>query len=264
MAKVGKRNRPQFPLAKELLTKELFMDKKDYIVGIVGGMGTYATIDFFRRLADAIPAEKEWDRPRMIIDNNCTMPSRVRALLYGERREELEAALADSVTHMLSMGVKRIVFACNTSHCFIPAVYERVPESRGVILHIIDALGRDLQARGVTSVGLVATEGTIDSKIYEETFAPYGITVTAPTEAEYSQLREFIEAVKQDKMDDVVCSKFKAFIENFSEQNVIMGCTELPILYRETVSRGFAPAKDIYDPLQTAIDITVSEYKSGN
>lgn len=43
-------------------------------IGIVGGMGSYATLDFFRRILDASPAEKEWDRPRAVIDNHCTMP----------------------------------------------------------------------------------------------------------------------------------------------------------------------------------------------
>lgn len=232
----------------------------DYVVGIVGGMGTYATIDFFKRLADAIPAEKEWERPRIIIDNKCTMPSRVRALLYGERREELEAELADSTGHLMEMGATRIVFACNTSHCFIPAVWERIPESKGVILHIIDALGRDLASKGISEVGLMATEGTIDSGIYADTFAPYDIKVSSPTEAEYSQLREFIEAVKQDSIDDEVSAKFKAFVESFDQDAVIMGCTELPIMYSEAVRRGFCPDKQIYDPLQTAIDIIVEEY----
>ena len=42
---------------------------EDYVIGIIGGMGSYATIDFFRRLVDAFPAEKEWERPRIIVDN---------------------------------------------------------------------------------------------------------------------------------------------------------------------------------------------------
>ena len=63
------------------------MKEKEMVVGILGGMGSYATVDFFRRLIEAFPAEKEWDRPRVIIDNNCTMPSRVRAILYHENEE---------------------------------------------------------------------------------------------------------------------------------------------------------------------------------
>lgn len=238
------------------------MIMKDYTVGIVGGMGSYATVDFFKRLVDAIPAEKEWDRPRVIIDNKCTMPSRVRALLYGEKRGELVAELSDSVRHMMDMGACRIVFACNTSHCFIPDVIANIPESRDVILHIIDALGRDLAGRGVSSVGLVATEGTIDSGIYSETFEPYGIHVTAPTEAEYSQLRAYIEAVKQNAIDDSICRSFIDFTDRFGEDAVILGCTELPILYQACTARGMLPAKTMYDPLQTAIDIIKAEYEN--
>lgn len=238
------------------------MDRNEYIVGIVGGMGSYATIDFFRRLVDAIPAEKEWDRPRIVIDNYCTMPSRVRALLYNERRDELVSNLTSSVQHMLDIGVSRIVFACNTSHCFVPDVIENIPESREVILHIIDNLGKALKETGIKSVGLVATEGTIDSGIYSDTFVPYNINVTAPTEKEYSQLREFIEAVKQDMMDDAVCSKFRDFIETFDEEAVILGCTELPILYAECLKRNIIPDKKMYDPLQIAIDIIKKEYES--
>ena len=52
------------------------MKKDDFVIGVLGGMGTYATIHLFREYADLFPAEKEWDRPRIIIDNRCTMPSR--------------------------------------------------------------------------------------------------------------------------------------------------------------------------------------------
>ena len=65
------------------------MNSKPYAIGVLGGMGTYATIHLFRQYAEMFPAEKEWDRPRIIIDNRCTMPSRVRAALYGENRERL-------------------------------------------------------------------------------------------------------------------------------------------------------------------------------
>ena len=47
------------------------------VIGILGGMGSYATLHFFEAILNAFPAEKEWDRPRVLIDNRCTMPSRV-------------------------------------------------------------------------------------------------------------------------------------------------------------------------------------------
>ena len=113
-------------------------------VGIVGGMGSYATVDFFRRIVDAFPAEKEWDRPRILIDNYCTMPSRVRAILYDERRDELIDDLCNSVKGLLNAGAERLIFACNTSHVFIPEILERIPECRDRIVHIIESCAREL------------------------------------------------------------------------------------------------------------------------
>lgn len=93
------------------MNDELLRKDENFVIGIVGGMGSYATVDFFRRVIDVFPAEKEWDRPRVIVDNYCTMPSRVRAVLYGERREELVTQLTSAVAGMMNAGVDRIVFA---------------------------------------------------------------------------------------------------------------------------------------------------------
>ena len=84
-------------------------------IGIVGGMGSYATLDFFRRILDAFPAEKEWDRPRIVIDNRCTMPSRVRAILYQEEKETIVKEMEDAVRGLLSCGADHLVFGCNAA-----------------------------------------------------------------------------------------------------------------------------------------------------
>lgn len=50
-------------------------------IGIIGGFGAYATLDFYGRLLDSFIVESERDYPNMIIDNVYSMPSRTRALL---------------------------------------------------------------------------------------------------------------------------------------------------------------------------------------
>lgn len=77
---------------------------KDLVIGVLGGMGTYATINLFKRYAEVFPAEKEWERPRIIIDNRCTMPSRVRAFLYHENVERLIDEMANSIDGLLKIG----------------------------------------------------------------------------------------------------------------------------------------------------------------
>ena len=229
-------------------------------LGIVGGMGSYATVDFFRRIVDAFPAVKEWDRPRILIDNYCTMPSRVRAILYNERRDELIADLSSSVRNLLRAGAEKIVFACNTSHVFIPEVMRNVPECEGRIIHIIEACAeelRNLPNVGGGGIALLATEGTIETGIYEQVFRKYGLELNSPTQKSYSELRYFIEAVKQNCIDDETVRRFRVFVNSFREESVILGCTELPILYVECIKRGSVFTKRVYDPLQSAINVIV-------
>jgi aspartate racemase len=38
------------------------MQNDEYIIGVLGGKGTYATIDLFEKYAEVFPAEKEWNR----------------------------------------------------------------------------------------------------------------------------------------------------------------------------------------------------------
>ena len=234
---------------------------EDYVIGIIGGMGSYATIDFFRRLVDAFPAEKEWERPRIIVDNYCTMPSRVRAILYNERTDELIQDLSSSVRAMINLRAKRIILACNTSHVFLNDVIERVPESEEKILNIIDACGKEIKCRGGGgSVSLIASEGTIQTQIYNKIFMKYSITVNTPHEKQFELIRKFIESVKKNFIDLNVLKKFKDFLDSFNDEILVLGCTELPILYTKCVENKICFSKTIEDPLQAAINIMTKEY----
>ena len=81
-------------------------------------------------ILDSYPAEKEWQRPRIIIDNYCTLPSRVRCILYGEMEMEIINGLTKSVQNLISFGATSIIITCNTAHYFLDEIYKKVPESK--------------------------------------------------------------------------------------------------------------------------------------
>lgn len=238
--------------------------KKEYIIGVIGGMGSYATLDFFRRLLEAFPAKKEWERPRIILDNYCTMPSRVRAILYGERKDELIADLSKSAMNMCRGGVSRMVLACNTSHVFLHEVEKHVPECKDRFIHIINTLAGDMKNKDVKTAYLLATEGTIDCGIYSDCFSPFGIKIVVPQIEQYSLLRGWIEAVKQNCISDSVLESFTKFIDECSETSLILGCTELPILYARALQVGWKPKPTVFDPLESVIDFLKKEYHLSN
>ena len=56
---------------------------REKIVGVIGGMGPEATVDFMRRVIRSTPANDDSDHIRMIVDNNPKIPSRIKALIEG-------------------------------------------------------------------------------------------------------------------------------------------------------------------------------------
>lgn len=232
------------------------------VIGVVGGMGSYATLYFFKRYLEVFTAEKEWDRPRIIIDNRCTMPSRVRAVIYNERYGDVVNEISDSVNNLNNMGCDYIVLACNTSHIFLDDVKQKVPDSSNKILNIIELCAKDIVDGGFdgnTSFSLVATEGTIDSGIYQNVFSKYGLTIHAPTVHEYGELRYFIEAVKQNKINKIVLKRLEAFLSGLSSKNLVLGCTEFPVLINRMydLDRKYR----IFDPLESALKFLHHQYQ---
>lgn len=137
-------------------------------IGVLGGMGTYATIHLFKQYAEIFPAEKEWDRPRIVIDNRCTMPSRVRAFLYDEDVDKLVNEMSDSMRCLSEAGCNRIILACNTSHLFLPKIYSRVPQLEDKVVNIIDNCVEKIKEDHIIKVFRLGSEGTIKSKVYQK------------------------------------------------------------------------------------------------
>jgi len=229
---------------------------KEYkdVIGIVGGMGSFATLDFFGRVLRAFPAVKEWERPRVLIDNRCTMPSRVRAILYHEQVEYVTECLVESTRNLLHGGATVLILACNTSHFFLDRILERVPEARGKFINIIESIGGGLMPleKGQKYL-LLASEGTLASGIYQKYFAKYDVQLDIPDESVYPRLRDIIEDVKQDRISDDTVEAFIQLITSFGRYHVILGCTEFPAVYEKCKSSKKFQGYHIYDPLEYAI-----------
>jgi aspartate racemase len=221
-------------------------------IGVLGGMGSYATLHLFRRLIDAFPSEKEWERPRIVVDNNCVMPSRVRAVLYGERQHELVAALADSVRRLLSYGVDTLVLACNTSHYFLPEIRKHVSFSDDVLVDLIATARDRCRALRLADIYVIATEGTIAARVYERYCQEYGIAVTYPNPCEQKTVREFIEGVKRSQWDGLA-DRFANYLTRVDGANIVLGCTELSVIH-DRITWPANNTKTIIDPVEAVVE----------
>ena len=215
-------------------------------IGLMGGFGGFATLDFFRRLLETFNTGRERDYPRIVMDNDFTMPSRTRALLYDEEIPTITQMMAKSMKNLISIGADKIVLVCGTAHWFLDSVYKLVPEAENRVVDIINTTGVQLRANGVTACYVIAAEGTMLRRLYNQKLGKYGIEVASPAEEDWPQVRYFIEATKQNRITPAVKQEFREFILKRAEgilpssdgkMHVILGCTELPPLVDEEAKR---------------------------
>ncbi len=217
---------------------------KDLTIGILGGMGTYATINLFKQYAEVFKAEKEWERPRIIIDNRCTMPSRVRAYLYNEKKDELINQMTESMEYLMNAGATKIILACNTSHLFLEEIFKKNNKLKDKVINCIDTCVNEIKKDNIKEVYLLGSEGTIDSKIYQNALSKSNIECIVPKEEEYHIIRDCIESVKRNKYTKETEDKFLNLINR--SDYYILGCSELPILYEKYKNK--VKCKKAYDP----------------
>lgn len=196
------------------------------VLGIIGGMGPLATADLYRKIAEHTDAAADQEHPRTVIDSNTDIPDRTAALLHGG--DDPTPELVRSARRLVSIGAEVLLIPCNTAHCFYDGVAAAVDVP---ILHMI-ALTRDaLIARGVTVAGLLATDGTVQSGIYQDAFAGSGVTLLVPDAADQAAVMDIVyNGVKAgDLARDA--APFRRACENLlarGAQTLILGCTELP------------------------------------
>lgn len=220
-------------------------------LGIIGGFGAYATLHFYKRILEEFAGESERDYPHIIMDNNFTMPSRTRALLYDESYDEIVNAMVESFKIMLENQVDKIVMVCGTAHYFLEDVFKIIPEAKLKVINIIDCLGERLQEEQVEKVLIIAAEGMLLKNLYADILEKrYHVECISPGKEEYFEIRFFIDNVKKNHFDDEIFFRFKKWLDQFGIYKIVLGCTEFPILIEKM---SWEQKYHFYDPLEITI-----------
>ena len=196
------------------------------VIGILGDMGPLATADLFRKITEHTAASCDQDHPRVCIDSNTNIADRTAALLHGGADPVPE--MLKSAQRLASIGADLLIMPCNTAHNFYDAVAASVSIP---VLHMI-AITRDaLKARGVKCAGLLATDGTVQTGIYQRTFEGSGIELLTPDDADQAAVMDIIyNGVKAGDLAHDAAA-FRAACEHLLARGaevLILGCTELP------------------------------------
>lgn len=199
------------------------------ILGVLGGMGPEATVDFMSEVIDSTPVDKDQDHIEMVVVNDPKVPDRTKAIL--EEGEDPVPRLKRNAERLERMGANYISVPCNTFHYF----YNEINDSVSIpIISMIEETGSFLQNKGFDKVGLLATRGTIKTRIYHDELEPRGIEIiTTKNQEKEMKITYGIKAGKKEDPTRLVKEVSSELLDDGAEI-IVAGCTELPLVLKET------------------------------
>lgn len=232
------------PLAVDLLDSNLIYARfaisdaersvnKPFKVGVVGGVGPAATVDFVKKIVGHTPAARDQDHIKLVVEQNPQIPDRTENLL-GQGADPTIALYA-TCKKLEAGGADIVAIPCNTAHAFV----ERIQPYLGIpILNMLSETAAELRRRfqRLTRVGLLATSGTIASGVYAQALAAESIQAVVPDEKHQALVMRAIygpEGVKAGHVSGPCQQDIAAAANHLAAlgvEAIILGCTELPLL----------------------------------
>ena len=216
--------------------------QQEKCVGILGGMGPDATVDFMNRLLRLVDAKEDSDHIRCIVDNNPKVPSRIKALFEGGK-EDPAPCLMDMARRLEAWGADFLVMPCNTAHHYHVQIQSAV---RIPVLHMIELAARAVRHLfpHLSKVGILATSATVQVGLYEKAFGALGIGMLYPDATQQAELLALIKSIKAGQIGQVQRASLIATGRHVLEkgaQSLVLACTELSVI---APSQGALPFVD--------------------
>ncbi|MEM0135601.1 MAG: amino acid racemase [Thermoplasmatales archaeon] len=195
---------------------------KKRLLGIIGGMGPEATSLFFNKIINHTDARIDQEHVPAIIYNYPQIPDRV--LWYHGQGESPVPYIVGGMKKLESIGVDLFAMPCNTAHIWFDEIKENINTD---ILNMIGLTVKTFSK--FDSVGLLATNATVESRLYEKPLTDNGIEVLLPSDQK--KVMEQIKLIKSGKIFEAKKELLTIAGEliNGGSEYLLAGCTEIPL-----------------------------------
>jgi len=200
------------------------------VVGVLGGLGPEATLDFYAKVLSLTPAVRDQDHLHLIINSNPKVPNRNDAVAgTGPSPGPALAAMAVSLERA---GAGFLVMVCNAAHAFQKDIEAAVSiPFVSLIEETCDAaLSR---VPGLTGVGVLGSSGCLDAGLYQDAFAARGVATLVPEGTDRDTFMTLLYRIKAGDKGAGIREKMSVLAKSLVEkgaQAVIAGCTEVPLV----------------------------------
>ena len=231
------------------------------MIGILGGMGTQAGLDFCNKLAKLNKGKTDQKYPLFVLYNKSNIPGRPENL---HRYNKVLKSLIDGCKFLEKNKCRFIVIPCNTAHYWYDDLQKKtkipiISMPREVYLHAIKTCKKN------SKIGLLATEGTLKTGVYNRFFDKKFKLIHPIRSIQSKNVNKAIKLVKMGKIKEAEKAVKPAvnYLIKMKCKKIILGCTELPIaIFAFKSFQKIKKSRTFLDPNLILANSSMRKYKS--
>ena len=247
------------------------------MIGILGGMGTQAGLDFCNKLAILNRGKIDQEYPLFVLYNKSNIPGRPESIgvqtgklnnrLNNKIKEKKYSLVLKSLLNgcnvLKKSKCKFIVIPCNTAHYWYDDLKKKIKlpiinMPKEVYLHTLKKCKKN------SSIGLLATEGTLKTGVYNEFFDKDYNLIYPNSIIQKNSVNKAIKLVKMGnvKTASKIIKPAIDYLIKLKCKKIILGCTELPIaIFAFKSFKKIKTSKVFLDPNLILAHAAMNKYK---
>jgi len=231
------------------------------MIGILGGMGTQAGLDFCNKLTMLNRGKIDQKYPLFILYNKSNIPGRPENL---HKYNKVLKSLMEGCRLLQKNKCKFIVIPCNTAHYWYDDLQKKtkipiVSMPKEVYLHARKNCKKN------SKIGILATEGTLKTNVYNKFFYKNFKLIPPKKKLQTNSVNKAIKYVKMGKIKNAEKAIKPAinYLIKMGCSKIILGCTELPIaIFAFKSFKKIKLSKIFLDPNLILANVSMKKYNN--
>ena len=231
------------------------------MIGILGGMGTQAGLDFCNKLAMLNRGKIDQKYPLFILYNKSNIPGRPENL---HKYNKVLKSLIKGCLLLQKNNCKFIVIPCNTAHYWYDDLQKKIKipiisMPKEVYLHAKNNCKKN------SKIGILATEGTLKTDVYNKFFYKNFKLISPKKSLQAKSVNKAIKCVKMGKIKNAEKAIKPAinYLIKMKCTKIILGCTELPIaIFAFKSFKKIKISKTFLDPNLILANVSMKKYNN--
>ena len=230
------------------------------MIGILGGMGTQAGLDFCNKLAIINRGKNDQQYPLFLLYNKSNIPKRPENL---KRYTNVLKSLVLGCQMLQKNNCKFIVMPCNTAHYWYDDLQKKIKipiisMPKEVFIHTKKLCKKK------SKIGLLGTEATLKTGIYGKYFTKDYNLVTPDKILQKKNVNKAIKLVKMGKVKkaEKILRPAVNYLVKKKCKKIILGCTELPVaIFAYKSFKKIKESKIFIDPNLLLAQVSMKKYR---